>query len=163
MKFIQTIQQKTGFALLAGACSLMLLGSCNKELTKQDVQENIEEAREATQEAEEETKEALASREQYYEDFRAQKVKELEDRSEKIDDRVKELKKISDKEGNTRASDDIKSAIDELQREKEDINQKIEEAKSIQETDWTSSYDELDKSIAQIEGEIDKLEQSLEN
>ncbi|MGB3586158.1 MAG: hypothetical protein WBA23_06440 [Tunicatimonas sp.] len=157
--FIYSHQLFIAFIIILG---ITILGGCSHPLTKSDVQDDLEDAREATQEAEEKTEEAYGSRKQFYTDFRETKVKELEDRSSKIDDRISELKKVSKKSSNQAAQRDISSAIAELQDEKETINERIVEVKSIKEDDWSRSYEEISAAIGKIEGEIDKLSQSLE-
>jgi predicted nucleic acid-binding Zn-ribbon protein len=148
-------------AFVVVLCTL-IIGGCTKPLTKSDVQDDLKDAQEATQEAEEKTQEAYAARKQYYSDFRETRVKELEDRSSKIDDRISELEKVSKKSSNQAAQSDISSAIAELQDEKETVNERIVEVKSIKEEDWSRSYEEISAAIGKIEGEIDKLSQSLE-
>lgn len=149
------------FASVVILCAV-IIGGCTKPLTKSDVQDDLKDAREATENAEEKTQEAYAARKQYYTDFRETRVKELEDRSSKIDDRMSELKKVSKKSSNQAAQSDISSAIAELQDEKETVNERIVEVRSIKEDDWSRSYEEISAAIGKIEGEIDKLSQSLQ-
>ena len=145
------------------AVSLLALSSCNKNLTKADVQDEVEDAREATAEAQEETEEAVQAREQFYVDAKETQVNELTDRLDDIDDRIKDLRKTAKKSDNEAAISDMESAIDNLQDEKETINERITEVQAMEPKDWSSSYDEIDQSVARIESEIDKLSQSLEN
>ena len=148
--------------LIALLCIFTLWG-CNKSLTKSDVQGKVEDAREATQEANEETQSAVKATEQYTADYKETKVAELEDRSKEIDKRIKDLEKTAKKSNNKAASSDIQSAIRAFQGEKSDINKKIKDVKAIENQDWSTSYEEISKGITRIEGEIEKLAQSLEN
>lgn len=149
----------TALAVILG---IAVMGGCTKPLTKSDVQDNLTDAREATENAEEKNQQAYAARKQYYTDFRETKVKDLEDRSSKIDDRMRALKKVAKKSTNQAAQGDIASAIAELQDEKETLNERIVEVKSNKEEYWSSSYEEISAAIGKIEGEMDKLSQGLE-
>lgn len=140
---------------------ICLFCGCNKTLTQQDVRDQLEDAQKATLEAQTETKEAITDREQFYDDYRETKIKELEDRSNSVDKRIKDLRKTARKSENQSAVADIKAAISELQREKKNINNQISDVRAIQAKDWSASYDEVDQAIARIEGEIDKLSRSL--
>ncbi|MGB3586159.1 MAG: hypothetical protein WBA23_06445 [Tunicatimonas sp.] len=138
------------------------LEGCNGPVTKAEVQDDLEDAREATQEAQEETQEAYDARKQFYVDSAEVKVKELEDRSSKIDERIAELRSVSEKASNQAAQADIASAVQDLQDEKAGLNEKIVKVKSIKEEDWSTSYDEINVAIGKIEREIDKLSEGLE-
>ena len=78
MKTLLPILNKQTIVVALSALFLVF-GGCNQNLTKQDVQEDIDDAREATVEAQEKTSEAIAAREQYYEDYKETKIKELEE------------------------------------------------------------------------------------
>ena len=147
---------------LVAILGIAIMGGCTKPLTKSDVQDDLQAAREATENAEGKNQQAYAARKQYYTDFRETKVKDLEDRSSKIDDRMRELKKVAKKSTNQAAQGDIASAIAVLQDEKETLNERIVEVKSIKEEYWSSSYEEISAAIGKIEGEMDKLSQGLE-
>lgn len=136
---------------------------CSKPLTTQDVQKEIEEAREATAEAKEKTAEAIAAREQLYADYKETEIEKLEDRSSDIDKRIKELKKTSRKSSNKGAEGNIDSAIDSLEDEKLEIDREISRVNSIEEQDWSPSYERLNNSISQIENEITRLEESIQS
>lgn len=148
--------------LLAGVSATLLVG-CNKALTQSDVQDQLDDAREATVEAQEETAQAIADREQYYEDYKETRIAELEDRTKDIDKRIKDLRKTIKKSENQSAAASMESAIAELQREKSQINGKINDVRAIKSEDWSDSYDELDQAVSRIEGEINKLSESLDN
>lgn len=146
--------------LIAIICAFTLW-SCSKPVTKSDVQDRVEDAQEATQEAQKETQAALEAREQYSKDDRQARIQELEGRSSDIDNRIKELKKSAKKSSNQAATANIESAIEELQDEKSGLNKKISDVKSIEDEDWSASYEELNQAIGRIEGEISKLSKSL--
>ncbi len=146
---------------LIGTVTLLSFGCQKKVLTQQDVQGNVEEAREATQEAKDKTQKALDSRQQYTQDYRDQKAKELQDRSTKIDERIKELRKIAKDSPNQEAVQNINTAIDALEKEKSDIGNRIEKVKAIQPQDWSTSYEEINQSVTRIEAQLDKLAESL--
>lgn len=146
--------------LIAIICAFTLW-SCSKPVTKSDVQDQVEDAQEATQEAQKETQAALEAREQYSKDDRQARVQELEGRSSDIDNSIKELKKSAKKSSNQAATANIESAIEELQDEKSGLNTKISDVKSIEDEDWSASYEELNQAIGRIEGEINKLSKSL--
>jgi chromosome segregation ATPase len=149
--------------LFLGAVAIYTVGcSSNKTLTRQDVKDDVTEAREATQEARQKTQKAIESREQYYADYRETRLQELENRSKEIDKKIRDMKKISKDSPNQQAVSNINSAILALQDEKSDLNRRIENVKALEVKDWSASYQEVDQAITRIEGELSKLSQSLE-
>ena len=148
------------YILLLTAGTLFFF-SCNKALTQSDVQDQLGDAREATAEAKEETAEAIAAREQYYDDYKETRIAELEDRIKDIDKRIKDLRKTAKKSENASAAANIESAVANLQEEKSDINGKIADVQAIKTKDWSDSYEELNQAVSRIEGEINKLSESL--
>ncbi len=149
-------------ALIIVGVSSTVLFSCNNNLTRQDVKDEVEDAREATAEAQEETQEAIAAREQFYEDFKENKTDELEGRMKDIDKRIKELNKTSRRSENESATADMDAAIGELKNEKDGLQRRINEIQAMQAKDWSDSYEEINQAVTTMEGEIDKLSQSLE-
>ena len=135
--------------------------SCSRALTKADIQDDLEDAREAAREAQEEAQEAIEDRQQFYADYKLTRVRTFEDRIKQIDKRIDDLKKTAKKSSNNAAVNDMKSAIDELEKEKKDINRNINQVQSLQERDWTQSSETIKAAVAQIEAELDKLSQSL--
>ena len=162
MKTIHNIS-KTSKIVLIALLGAFTLGSCNNQVSQSDVQEEVDDAREATQEAKEETQEAIEAREQYTADYKETKIAELNTRSNEIDDRIRDLEKTAKESTNKAATADIQSAIIELQKEKQNINEKIKDVKALEAQDWSTSYEEINKSITRIEGELDKLDKSLGN
>ncbi len=136
--------------------------SCSRALTKADIQDDLEDAREAAREAQEEAQEAIEDRQQFYADYKLTQVRTFEDRIKQIDKRIDDLKKTAKKSSNNAAVNDMKSAIDELEKEKKDINREINRVQSLQERDWTQLSEAIKAAVAQIKAELDKLSQSLQ-
>jgi predicted nucleic acid-binding Zn-ribbon protein len=134
---------------------------CSRALTKADIQDDLEDAREAAREAQEEAQKAIADRQQFYADYKLTQVRTYEDRIKQIDKRIDDLKKTAKKSENTAAVNDMKSAIEELEKEKKDINRSINRVQGLQERDWTQSSEAINAAVQQIEAELDKLSQSL--
>ena len=149
--------------LLLIAASATALVSCNKALTKGDIQDDLEDAREATLEAKAKSQEAIESRKQFYADYKLTRVSALEDRIDQIEKRISALEKTASKSSNTAAVGDMESAIRELEIEKEQVNQKITEVQALQERDWTQSSEAINAAVTQIEAELDRLSQSLDS
>ena len=150
--------------LLFSALAFLSFGtiSCNRALTKADIQDDLEDAREATREAQEKSQEAIEDRQQFYADYKLTRVRTFEDRIKQIDKRINDLKKTVKKSENSAAVNDMQSAIEELEKEKKDINRNINQVQSLQERDWTQSSEAIKAAVAQIEAELDKLSQSLQ-
>ena len=136
--------------------------SCNKALTKSDIQDDLKDAREATMKAKAKAQAAIEARKQFYADYKLTRVKALEDRSKQIDKRISDLKKTAKKSSNTAAVGDMESAIGELEREKQQLSRKITDVQALQERDWTQSSASIDTAVNQIQAELDKLSQSLD-
>lgn len=149
--------------ILVGCSMLVSITACNKRLTSEDVRERLQEAREATLEAQQKTKAAIEAREQFYDDYREAKLDEFESRIKEIDKRISDLERTAKNSGNDNASSDINSAISELQREKENINGKMDDVRMIRREDWSYSYQEVDNAIVRIEEEIARVSESLNN
>ena len=145
--------------LVAGA---ILLAGCSRTLTKGDIQDNLEDAREATLEAKAKSQEAVNAREQFYEDYKLTRVSALEDRIKQIEKRIDDLQKTAKGSSNTAAVNDMESAIGELEAEKEQINRKIADVQTLKEQDWTQSSATIDSAVNLIQAELDKLSQSLD-
>lgn len=135
--------------------------SCSRALTKSDIQDDLEDARDATREAQEKSQEAIEDRQQFYADYKLTRVRALEDRTKQIDKRIDDLQKTAKKSANDAAVKDMQSAIDELEKEKKEINRNINRVQSLQERDWTQSSEAISAAVKQIEAELDKLTQSL--
>ena len=152
---------KNLFLFLVAALFFLGTVSCSRALTKADIQDDLEDAREAAREAQEEAQEAIEDRQQFYADYKLTRVRTFEDRIKQIDKRIDDLKKTVKKSENTAAVNNMQSAIDELEREKKDINRNINRVQNLQERDWTQSSEAIKAAVAQIEAELDKLSQSL--
>jgi len=139
---------------------MLLMVGCSQKLTRQDVQDEITEAREEVQEAQEEVKDALQKREQFYSDYKEVEIEKLRARSKEIDSKIKNLKKMSDG-SNQQAEADMESAVNELKKEQRVVEQKIDQVEQIQAEDWTQAYEEVDQAISNIEQQITQLEASL--
>ena len=155
MKNLSNILSDCKHALLIGAFGLAMIGcSSNKAVTRDDVDKNIEEAREATQEA-------IETRKEFTADYRETKIKELENRAQEIDKRVDDLKKVAKDSPNQSAVENVNKAINDLQTEKSDLANWIEKVKSIEEKEWSNAYDQLDESVKKIEDTLNSLSESL--
>lgn len=159
MKYL--LLKRTYTFLLAAATAIALV-SCSRELTKSDIQDNLEDAREATREAQAKSQEAIESRKQFYADYKLTRVAALEDRIKQIDKRIGDLKKTAKGSSNSAAVGDMESAIRELESEKQQVNRKITEVQALQERDWTQSNEAINVAVTQIETELDRLSQSLD-
>lgn len=149
-------------AVLIGVFGVTMLGcGSNKPVTRDDVDKNIEEAREATQEAKEQTQEAIETRKEFTADSREAKVKELENRIQEIDKRIDDLKKVAKESPNQSAVENVNQAITDLQKERNELTTRMEEAKSIEDKDWSNAYTQLDESIKKIEDTLTRLSESL--
>jgi len=149
-------------ALLIGIFGITTIGcSANKTVTRDDVDKNIEEAKEATQEAKEKTQQAIETRKEFTEDSRETKVAALEKRTQEIENRMEELKKIAKDSPNQSASENVNKAVNDLQTEKNIATNKIEQIKSVEEKDWSTAYSELDEAVKKIEDTLTNLTQSL--
>lgn len=149
-------------ALLIGIFGITTIGcSANKTVTRDDVDKNIEEAKEATQEAKEETQQAIETRKELTADSKETKVAALEKRTQEIDKRIDELKKIAKDSPNQSAAENVNKAVNDLQTEKSEMNSKLEQVKSMEEKDWSTAYTELDEAVKKIEDTLTNLTQSL--
>ncbi len=149
-------------AIVCAAFCGLVFTSCNKALTRADIQDNLKDAREATVEAKEKSQLAFDSRQQFYTDYKLTQVAQLEDRADQIDDRIGDLKKTAKKSINNAAVGDMKSAVQELEKEKKEVKRKITEVQALEERDWTQSNQVINAAIAEIQTELDKLSQSLQ-
>ncbi len=159
---MRTTSLKNLFILSVAALFALSAASCSRALTKADIQDDLEDAREAAREAQEEAQEAIEDRQQFYADYKLTRVRTFEDRIKQIDKRIDDLKKTAKKSENSAAVNDMKSAIEELEKEKKDVNRNINQVQSLQERDWTQSSEAIKAAVAQIEAELDKLSQSLQ-
>jgi predicted nucleic acid-binding Zn-ribbon protein len=150
-------------AFVIGAFTIATAFGCssNKNVTKDDVNENIEEAREAVQEAREETQEAIESRKEFTAESRENRINALENRLKDIDNRIEDLKKVAGESTNQSAVTNVNRAIVNLQEEKKVVTSKLEQAKSVEEKDWSTSYTEIDEAVKKMEDELTKLSESL--
>ena len=139
---------------------LLLITGCSQKLTRQDVEDQISEAREEVQDAQEEVADAIEDREQFYEDYKESRLNELEERSETLDDKIKALKKTG-KDTNENAQADIESAIEDFKEEQREIREKIKAVKKIEVKDWSEAYEELDEAVSDISRQLDQLANSL--
>ena len=153
---------KNLFLFSVAALFFLSTVSCSRALTKSDIQDDLEDAREAAREAQEEAQQAIEDRQQFYADYKLTQVRAFEDRIKQIDKRIDDLKKTAKKSENSAAVSDMQSAIDELEKEKKDINRNINQVQSLQERDWTQSSEAIKAAVAQIQAELDKLTQSLQ-
>ena len=148
--------------LILAVLGFALTTSCSRALTQEDIRDNLKEAREATVEAQQKAQTAFESRKQFYTDYKLTQVAQLEDRIKQINDRIDDLQKTAKKSSNQAAVGDMKSAIKELENEKEDVQQRIAEVQALEERDWTQSNEAINAAITEIQTELDKLSQSLE-
>lgn len=146
--------------LVIGIISISVT-SCSKPITRDKVSDNIEDARDATEEAKEATLKALEAREQLYVDYRETKIEELEDRIDNIDKSIKDLQKSSKDSENRGAENNISSAIAELETERNNLRREIDNVNAIQQRDWSTSYENVNRAILQLEQEIQKLSESM--
>ncbi|CAN5380043.1 hypothetical protein BH23BAC1_BH23BAC1_04980 [soil metagenome] len=150
--------------LIISAVGLFTFSGCaDRAITQQDVQDNVEEAREATEDANVKTQESIESREQLFEAQREAQLQELEERNTAIDNRIQELRDIAQDSENERARSQIESAITEMQRERNTVNAEMERVRNLEAEDWSDSYESINTAISNIEQEIDRVSQSLEH
>lgn len=143
------------------AVLMFTIAGCSRPITQEKVTDNIEDARKATEEAKEATLKAIEGREQLFVDYKETKIEELEDRIDDIDKSINDLEKTAKKSENRGASDNIGSAINDLESEKNTLRREIDNVKSIQQRDWSSSYENVNRAIMTLEEEIIKLTNSL--
>ena len=154
----------THITLILSLLILLSLSACDdRSSSKVEVKEELEEAREATTEAEEEAQEAMQAQEQYYAENQEAQIDQLATRLDDIDKRIEDLQESAQTSSNQPAVADMEAAILDLQDEKGKVNERISEVRSTKAKDWSDSYEEIDQAVARIEGEIDKLSQSLES
>jgi len=149
--------QVTFFCLM-----ILIVVGCSQRLTRQDVEDQISEAREEVQEAQEEVELAIQNRTQFYEDYKESELDQLQTRNDELDSKIKDLKKTSKgSNSNSAAQSDIESAISEFQEEQEEIEVQIKAVKQIEVEDWSSAYEELNEAVSDISRQLDLLEDSL--
>lgn len=148
--------QVTFFCLM-----LLIVVGCSQRLTRQDVEDQISEAREEVQEAQEEVELAIQNRTQFYEDYKETQLDQLQTRNDELDSKIKDLKKTAKGGSNSAAQSDIESAISEFQEEQEEIEVQISAVKQIEVEDWSSAYEELNEAVSDISRQLDLLEDSL--
>ncbi|MDO1450650.1 hypothetical protein Q0590_30535 [Rhodocytophaga aerolata] len=162
MKYFNKLVNVGIHAIIIGTFCVATIGcSTNKTVTREDVDKNIEEAREATQEAKEQTQQAIETRKEFTADSRENKITALEKRIQEIEKRVDELKKIAKDSPNQSATENVNQAINDLQVEKNIVTNRIEQVKSIEEKDWSTAYTEIDEAVKKIENTLTNLTQSL--
>lgn len=140
---------------------LILIIGCSRQLTRQDVEEQISDARAEVEEAQEEVASAVQKREQFYEDYKASKLSELEKRNQALDDKIKDLKKTA-KDSNDAAQANIESAIDNFRSEQQEIGEKINSVEQIEAKDWSQAYEEINEAIKELNQQLDRLDLSLD-
>ncbi len=143
--------------------SLTLAACDNRSSSKEEVQDELEEAREATADALEETREAIDARQELSAEQQEARVDALDDRMEDLDERIEELQETAEASTNVQAVNDIKAAIGELQAEKEKLKTSIAALQSVEPTDWSDAYDEIDEAAARLKQTLDDLSADLES
>lgn len=139
---------------------LVLISSCSRQLTLEDVEKKIAEAREEVQEAEEEAKKAVDLRVEFYKDYKETELNNLRKRNDEIDSKLDKLRDTTD-DTNSVANANIQSAIDELREEQRKIENRISEVENIEAKDWSNAYSIIEDAISRINTQIDLLESSL--
>ncbi len=133
----------------------------NRSSSREEVQDELEDAREATADALEETREAIDARQELSAEQQEARVDALDDRMEGLDERIEELQETAEASTNVQAINDIKAAIGELQAEKEKLKNSIAELQSVEPADWSNAYDEIDEAAARLEQTLDDLAADL--
>jgi ribosome-associated translation inhibitor RaiA len=80
---------------------------------------------------------------------------------QEIDKRINDLKKVAKESSNISAVNNVKQAIHDLQNEKKEVSHKLEQAKAIEEKDWSTTYTEIDEAVKKMEEQLNKLSESL--
>lgn len=140
---------------------MILMFGCSRQLTRQDVEAQISDARAKVLKAQESVSSAIEKREQFYEDYKESKLKELEKRNDTLEDKIKNLENTAGGT-NTSAQSNIESAIGDFKLEQEQIKDKISRVEQIEAEDWSEAYDELNEAISDIKRQLDRLAFSLD-
>ncbi len=148
--------------LCIGAVSMMAFSCAQRPVTRADVQADIEEANVATQEAHEKTQQAIETREQYAKDKRQEQVRAIEERIEEIDRRISSLRDVSSDSQNMAAVENVEAAILNLQSDRNALAERMNQVRAIEDPDWSTSYDNIDMAVQQIEQELEELQKSIE-
>lgn len=139
----------------------VLLLSCGGATTKEDVTNNLNEAKDMLSKFSSNIDETMKTKKEYYKDLRDGTLDSLNTRSRNIADQIKDLKKTGSDSQNAEASNNIQSAVEALKSEKKGIDEAIEKVKN-REKDWSVSYKSINSSINSIEAELKRLNESLE-
>lgn len=142
--------------------SLLTTACDNRSASKEEVQDELEDAREATAEAQQETREAVEAQEEYYAGQREAQVDSLNDRLDVLDERIEDLQENAEETGNVQATADINAAIVDLQAERDRLKAQMAEVQSIELKDWSGTYDDIDQAVARLEGALDDLAKNMD-
>lgn len=125
----------------------------------EDVRAQEEEAREEVDEAREETIKLAKMKEQYSEDIKQARIKELRERQAEIS---RDIKQLGGVEGADAAADS-KTIVDRLEKRSKEIEQQLNEAERLQKENWEQTIQAINQSVQALQEEINKMTANLED
>lgn len=160
MKKTSTVPFIKYFSTLLIISFSVLFFSCDKTVTKEDVQSQADDAKEKLQKAREEVKKAFEVKHDYMKQEQQKLVDHLESRSEELNNELKRLRSVADQSGEI-ALNDVNTAIGKVEREKNRVDQQLVEVKNTNIVKWEDVSRDVNESIASIETNIDQMVEDL--
>ncbi|MDQ3394987.1 MAG: hypothetical protein M3512_12850 [Bacteroidota bacterium] len=139
-------------------CSLLI--SCNKTLTKEDVESQANDAKEELQKAKEEVKKAFDVKHDYMKQEQQKLIDHLEGRSKELNNELSRLRNVAEQSGEIALSD-VNAAIVKVEQEKNRVDQQLVELNNTNIVRWEDVSRDVSESIVSIESTIDQMVDDL--
>ncbi len=138
----------------------LLFTSCKSGVTLKQVRAQEDKANSSLKDAHEEMLELARVKEQYSEDTKEQKLKDLRDRADAIQDDIDKLEEVSGN-NNSAVEGNVNTAITSLKNDKADVEKQIAAVEKMEKENWASAIELINTSVKRLEEELKKITANL--
>lgn len=137
--------------------------SCSMgKVTAEDVNKQLEKAKEANLAAYEEMQKTVEMRKEFTVDYKEAKTKELSKKISNIDSQIRSISNQKKDASNEAVIGSLENAIDALQDERKKLSAELKTVEEIKVEDWNEYMQNVARANETLESEISKVENSME-
>ena len=134
--------------------------SCKSGVTLSQVRSQEDKAHASLKDAHEEMLALAKIKEQYSKDSKEERLRELRDRTDDIQDDIDRLEEVS-ANNNSAVQANVKTSISSLKNDKADVETQISAVEKLEKENWASAIEAINLSVKNLEEQLKKITANL--